>query len=216
MGNLSELNASQTIKIAGSGTDGTETGFVKEINNRLAVDAILNSTPLTATFTINAQDIQIGNNKSMMSILNGPSSGVVLRLRDLRIINVQTTSVTGIIGTFEKRRFTTHSGGTLLVPSTYDTADTLDSDVTIRTGATIGSEEGIIRRWKFSTDEWGVGPADVESNSNISQIYFNLLIADQYTKPFTIRPGQGVHIKQTTNSTVGTFDIIAVFTQEAA
>lgn len=215
MGNLTELNSAQTIKLAGANTTGVETGFVKEINNRLAVDAILNSTPLTTTFSVNAQGIAIGNNKSMLSVLNATGSGVKIRLRDLKIINVQTTSVFGAIADFQKFRFTGHSAGTLIVPNSNDTTDVVNALVTCRTGATItGEAAAAIRRWQFSTDEWGAGAADVESAAHMDQLFQNCIFLDQYMKAFTLNPGEGFHIKQVVNSTTGTFDIQAVMTQE--
>ena len=45
---------------------------------------------------------------------------------------------------------------------------------------------------------------------------FNIVRQFPGCKPFTLRANQGLTLKQITNSTVGTFDVIAVFTQEAA
>lgn len=169
-----------------------------------------------ATFNVTAQDVAIGNNKSMISIVNTTGSTVKVKLRSLKIINAQTTAVTGIIANFQLLRCVTHSAGTSLTIAACETSDTLSSSVTARTGATIGTEgTTILRRAKYSTDEWGVGAHDVESNDHILQLGTNLLEVPLKAKPFTLLANEGITLKQITNSAVGSFDIELMFTQES-
>lgn len=170
-----------------------------------------------ATFVVSANSTAIGNGKSMLSIVNTSGSTVILKLRELYIINVQNTAVTGIITEFQLKRIVGHSAGTALTPAAYDTNDSLNVSITARTGATVTSEgTDIFKRLTWSSDEWGVGAQDVESGDHEVQLRHN--IVEQYPgcKPFTLRANQGLTIKQITNSTVGTFDVVAVFTQENA
>lgn len=170
-----------------------------------------------ATFVVSAQNVAIGNGKSMLSIVNASGSTKVLRLRELYLINVQTSAVTGVIGEFQLKRIVGHSGGTALTPASYDTSDSLDSAITARTGATVTSEgSDIFRRLYWSTDEWGVGAQDVESGDHGAQVMLNIMRQQPWCKAFTLRANQGLTLKQITNSTAGTFDVVAVFTQEAA
>ena len=169
-----------------------------------------------ATFTTAGTGIAVGNNKSMISIFNADAT-LLAKIHEIYVVNVQTTSVTGVTGSFELRRITSHSGGTLLTPSTMDTADTLDSDITVRTGSTVGGESATLM-WRslFSTDEWGPGTSDTESTDHIFQTMHPIFSrkTDAGTKPLVLRQNEGLTVKFATNSTAGTFDILLVFTQE--
>lgn len=167
-----------------------------------------------ATFSVVAPAVVLGNNKSMISIVNVGTT-VVTRVIAVYVVNVQTTAVTGVVGTFELRRITGHSAGTLLTPGTMDTSDTLDADVTIRTGSTVAGEGSLLHRALFSTDDWGPGTADVESADHVIQTMFPVFRRlDSTAKVPTLRQNEGITIKFATNSTAGVFDLVAVITQE--
>lgn len=185
-------------------------------NGRLDVNAVTSNSQL-ASFILIAEDITIGNGKSMLSILNASGSGVIIRLREIKIINSATSAITGIVTDFSGYRFTGHSGGTSLTPQAFDTSDSLNGSVTARTGGTItGESASKLFHYEFSSDEWGPGASDVESIDHIMQVlnpvYQNK--ADTGLKPLTLRAGEGFHLKQVINSTAGVFDIHMTFTQE--
>lgn len=166
------------------------------------------------TFVAYADNVAIAQNKSMISLVNAGGSTVNLRVKAIYIINSRTTAVTGVVADFQLLRITGHSVGTLLTPSAYDTADVLNSSITVRTGSTVAGENAaILRRWLWSSDEWGTGTLDVEAQEHSVQ---NLIAA--YTpglkeKPITLRAGEGLTLKQITNSANGTFDVMVIFTQ---
>lgn len=170
------------------------------------------------TFTVRAAGIAIGQNKSMLSILNAGGSAVKVRLLEARIINVQTVAVTGVVGEFQLNRITAHSVGTQLTPAPHDTSDSLNASVTARTGATATEAAGPItlRRQYWSTDEWGFGSLDQEGYDHGMQAagepFFR--VAPE-SKPIVLNAGEGIHVKQIANSTAGKFDIEFVFTEEA-
>jgi hypothetical protein len=167
------------------------------------------------TFIANAEDISIGNNKSMLSILNAVGSGVVIKIRKIFIQNVQITTVNGVAAEFQLRRITGHSAGTLITTDTHDTNDTLDSSVSVRTGATISGEIARnLKRWFWSSDEFDDLSTDVASDEHSFQQLLPHYSHILFTKPITLHPGEGITIRQETNSTAGTFDIMAEFTQE--
>jgi len=201
-----------------TGSDGTTIGNVTDslktnVTNFPATQ--VTSDAELATFVVYASDIAIGNNKSMVSLVNTSGSSVVVKIRELRIINVQTTAVTGIIADMRLQRITNHSAGTAITPVAHDTADALNGSVTARTGATVTSElTPVYRRWKYSSDEWGVGTLDVEALDHAIQNQATLYEQVTKTKPFTLRANEGFTIKQVTNSAVGSFDLLLVFTQE--
>lgn len=203
------------VKILG-GTDGTSIG---NVSDRLKVDTqgqeVIPAGNNTATFMAYAQDVVIGNNKSMFSLVNAGGSAVKIKIHDIKITNVQTTAVTGIVADFRLQRCGGHSAGTAITPASYDTTNTLNASVTARTNGTITSESAnILRRAKFSTDEWGVGSVDVEADQYRSQLYNSFYKKIDNTKALTLNAGEGITIKQVINSVVGTFDICVTFTQE--
>lgn len=166
------------------------------------------------TFVVSATGSAIGNNKSMLALFNS-GSNVTLRIREVWIKNVQTSTVTGIVSIFEFFRFTGISAGTILTSLPYDTQDTISNSVTSSTGGTVTGEAAVsLFRHLWSSDEWGTGASDVESLDHALQ---SLNPAwrryDLKEKAITLRANQGMHIKHTVNSTAGTFDIIIVFTQ---
>lgn len=211
MADLTELQSSQPVKVAGAGpTTGVETYFM-EVTRDGAVKVVEQTF---ATFIVNATSVVPASNKSMVSLLNAGGSAVKVRIRDLKIINSQVTGVTGVTANFDLFRFTGHSAGTSITPLAYDTSDSLNGSVTSRTGATITGETSLLRRWVWSTDEWGTGPMDVESTDHTFQNFFPAYAPDRFTKPITLNAGEGIHIKFTTASTVGGWDFWITFTQE--
>lgn len=191
-------------------TDGT---LVGNVSDRIKVDF---QDMQKATFILGSTSIAIGNNKSMLSLLNADATKIV-RLREVLIYNSATSAVTGIIGDFQLFRFTGHSGGTSLTPASYDTSDSLDSDITARTGGTISGESAsALRRWLMSTDDWGTGTNDVEATDHTSQNWGLPLYKHDspFQRAITLRQNQGIHLKHVINSTAGSFDVYFVFTEE--
>lgn len=162
---------------------------------------------------------QIGNNKSMLSILNAAGSPVVIRVREVWLMSTQEAAVTGVNSQFELRRMKNHSGGTSIASGsieTMDLADSLNSNVSIRTGATTITTESSVVLWKakWSSDEWGTGTTEDEDNDHALQQMLPLFARrDPSMKPLTLRGGDGMTVKHTVNSTQGTFDLAIVFTQ---
>jgi hypothetical protein len=184
---------------------------------QVSIVSITSAVDEFATFVAMAREAAIGNNKSMMSIVNTSGSSVKIKIRELYIVNSKTTAVTGVVSDFEIRRCVSHSAGTSITPQAYDTSDTIDSNVTVRTGATIGTESAsMLKRLEWSSDEWGVGTLDNEGSDHSRQLGINILAQAKGCKPLTLRANEGITIKHVINSTAGAFDIICVFTQEAA
>lgn len=183
----------------------------------VSVQSVTSGGDELATFVVQARDTATGNGKSMLSLVNTSGSTVVIKLRDLKICNVQNTAVTGVVSEFGLYRITSHSAGTSLTPAAFDTNDSLDSSVTARTGATVSGEAAtVLLHWDWSNDEWSQGASDVESFDHAIQEVNNLLRQGKQCKPITLRANQGITIKHVNNSTVGLFDIVLIFTQETA
>lgn len=177
------------------------------------------------TFSAHADNVAIGNGKSMLSLFNASGSGVVIRIHEIKIFNVQTTAVTGVIAEFGLRKITAHSAGTQLTTTgaatgmiyPRDSNNSLNASVTARTGATVTESPAFdIENWFWSSDEWGTGTTDVESMDHAFAQSIASFKSSDGTQPYVLREGQGLHIRQATNSTAGTFDLMFVFTQETA
>lgn len=169
------------------------------------------------TFMVPAIATALGNGKSMISIVNAAGSPVLIKIRRIWIVNQRTTAVTGVVTDFRFRRNTGHSAGTDLTANIQelDTNNTLNANVTVRTGATIaGAFAAHLRRYQASSDEWGPGTADVESAAHSDQELRPIYDASLNAQPITLRAGQGFDILCNTNTTAGTFDITLEFTQE--
>jgi hypothetical protein len=169
-----------------------------------------------ATFSVWSISTALGNNKHMLSIMNNTGSGVVIKLKKIKVINSQTTAVTGVITDFRGFRITSLTAGTALTPQTFDTNDTLNGSISCSTGGTVGGLGTVaLLRALYSSDEWGSGTLDKEGYDQTLQTLMDLYDEGLNQKPITLRPGQGFTIQCVTNTTAGTFDIECVFTQEA-
>lgn len=208
-------NAPETELLGG--TDQTKIG---NVGDRLKVNAEFTSPPNVQeqqfpTFVVLAPAVTSANNKSMISLQNAEGSSKKLKLRDIKIISTQNTPVTGLVMEFQLRRATSHSGGTLITPLSFDTADSLSSSLTARTGATITEESAsIFMRWRWSTDEWLQGAVDVESYDHTMAQLVSAYMTPLKTKPITLNANEALTFKCVTNSTTGSFDFQLLFTEE--
>lgn len=181
----------------------------------LRTDAIGRLVPLDyPTFVLQATAVALGNNKSMVSLLNADAS-LIVKIREVRIVNVRTSTVTGTVADFRAFRITGHSAGTTLTPLEHDTADALDSDITARTGGTVSGEAAnSLWRRLWSSDDWGAGALDVEAAQVGHQQMAPTWQTGMSQRPIVLRQNQGLSLKCVTNTTAGTFDINIVFTVE--
>ncbi len=168
--------------------------------------------PEYPTFSVVATAIVVGNNKSMLAIQNTGTS--VVRIREVWIINDRNTAVTGVVGTFNVFRIASFTAGTALTPASYDTADTLPAGITAATGSTVATETTLLRTGKWSTDDWGPGTTDTESFDHAIQNTEPFWKQTPNGKALAIRQNQGLHVKFSTNSAAGAFNIRLVFTTE--
>lgn len=164
------------------------------------------------TFGVVSPATVVGNNKSMLALKNTGTS--VVRIREIWIINDQTTAVTGVAGLFEIRRIASFTGGTAITPASYDTIDALPAGITAATNSTVATETSLLRQGVWSTDEWGPGTLDTESNDHATQNTTPFFSQPPSGKALTIRQNQGIHIKFATNSTAGAFNLRIIFTTE--
>lgn len=235
MADLTEIQSTDTTKIIGSDSTGVEQAPVQStssgalhVNIRDAIGGALTSatTPLSnavglivrpvsleyATFSVIAEAIVIGNNKSMLALQNTGTS--LMKIREIWLINDRTSAVTGVAGVFRVLRIGSFSGGTSLTPASFDTTDSLPSGMSAATNATVSGESDLLRVGSWSTDEWGPGTLDQEGLDHGFQNTFPFFKQVDNGKPIVVRQNQGVHVKFSTSSTAGYFSIRVIFTTE--
>lgn len=197
-------------------TDGTSLVAVSAVDAPAAgvVGLVVRNIPeRKATFTAIAQGITPGANKSMLAVFVPSGNAAVLRLQRVYLRNVQTAGVNGVMTTFELRRLSALSGGTAVTPGVMDTADTLTSGVLCVTGGTF-TAGNIVDRWRLSGEE-----VDITANPTVTSAdrpFQNVNLWNVGLPPegaLTVRAAQGFHIQCSTNTTVGSFDVVFVFTQ---
>ena len=144
------------------------------------------------------------------SIVNAADTGVVLQLLELRYIPLALTAVTGVGLRFEVRKCTGHSAGTAITPAKMDSGQAaLDAHVTVKTGATLAGDT-LLYPFAINNDEIPL----TLINHDFAGLNILPALRDQRAVPITLRPGEGLAVKQITNSTVGSIGWMAVFTIE--
>lgn len=206
----SDLDTSDSAGIRG-GTDAT---IIGNTGDRLKVTAVSTENEV-ATFNALTLSAATATNKSMISLVNASGSPVKIKIRHIQLVNTRNTAVTGVVADINLYRCTGHSAGTVVISETMDSADTLNANVTVRTGATItGEGTNPLLHLDLSTDEWGAGAADVESFDHTLQSLFPFYIHKLPAKPLTLNAGEGITLKCITATTTGLFDILIIYTQE--
>lgn len=162
------------------------------------------------TYYALADAVAFAQNKHMISILNASGSGKMVVLKKMFLINLSLSSVTGVMLRQDFKRITTHSGGTALTPTTCDSSNpALPAEVTVRTGATSVTEGSLLFPLTFNNDEVGATQA---FPSTALQAGINWLPEGQEVQEVRLREGEGVTIKNITNTTVGSYAYLIVFT----
>lgn len=150
--------------------------------------------------------------KTHFSIVNEAGSGVVIAIRKLFAVNVQTASVTGIALRMEARKLTAHSGGTAITPNTCDSANpALPAQITVKTGAT-PTGTTLLYPFIITTEEETTSGA---LTKNMFQSMNSLQPEGPEQQEYRLREDEGFSVFQVTSSTVGSYAWFMVFTVEA-
>lgn len=150
---------------------------------------------------------------SMIS-LETTSANIVLRLHAIQLYNVQSGAVVGVNAQFDLTRFTSHAAGSALTIASNDSINSLSVGVTARTGATLtGEVTNPLRSWFVNLDDISAGAAQ---NQGIGSLFGQnwQFLSDLTIQPPTIRQNQGLSIRCTTATTIGTVNVALLFTQD--
>jgi len=150
-------------------------------------------------------------NKHFLSLLNASGSGRIVKVRKLFLINLQLAAISGVSVQFDVRRASAHSGGTLLTPETFDTANAaLPAQITARAGATV-TTGGLLFSHATNNDE--VGLTNAFPTPQI-QAMMNLMMEHPSMQDLVLREGQGFTVQNVTSTTVGSYGVLAGITVE--
>lgn len=168
-------------------------------------------TAAVPTYYAVADAVAFANGKTHFSIVNEAGSGVLVAIKKLFAINLQTAAVTGAALRMETRKLTAHSGGTAITAQSCDSDNpALPAQVTIKTN---GTPTGTTLLYPFiiTTEE---ETATAALSKNLMQAMFNLQPEGGEVQEYRLREGQGFSVYQSTNATVGSYAWFMVFTVE--
>ena len=166
------------------------------------------------TYYALADAVTCALNKQVISILNDTGSGKVVALKKLFIINTQLSTVTGVALRSDVKRATAHSGGTVVTPASADSANpAIPAQITVRTAATSVTESTLLFPLTYTNDEVGATQAFPTAQLMAGLNWFPEGAEVQEVR---LREGEGLTIKQITNSSVGQFAWLIVFTVDDA
>lgn len=160
------------------------------------------------TYYFLADAVAFAQNKQMISIYNAANSGVMVVIKKLFLINLQLSNATGVMLRQDVKRFSAvHSGGTLVNPTTCDSTNpALPAEVTCRTGGIV-TDLTTLFPLTFSNDEIGVTQA-FPSTALLAGI--NWIPEGSEIQEIRLREGEGLTVKNITNTTVGSFAYLIV------
>lgn len=163
-----------------------------------------------ATYYVWSGTQTVINNKYLIAITNTASTQLI-RVRKLFMLNGQLAAVTGAMTALNVARIGTTTGGTSIVATATDPSDGALSGATIVSSPTTVQLWGYLWPWFTNSDE--IGATGGFPQHTIQQLG-NLLMEGNDLRPLTLRQNQGVAIRWSSTSTVGTFGVLAVITVE--
>lgn len=163
------------------------------------------------TWVAYVDSVAFAQNKQHISIFNASGTGKVVKVRKLFAVDLQTGAVTGVVSRFDVKRITAAFAGTTATANPMDTNNAaLPAGVTVRTNGTV-TEGNLLFPWITTSEE----ETQLQTLSKaMYQAATNMLIEGPEVQELTLREGQGLTVKQITNTIVGLFGWIVVFTVE--
>jgi hypothetical protein len=183
----------------------TEVGY-----NSNSIPMPVNQTPYGSTYSIYADSVAFALNKHHITLFNGASSTKILRCRKLFAINLQTVALVGVVTRFDIKKCTAASSGNALTINAFDSQSSALTNITAITNGTV-AEGNLLFPWITSNEEETAVPA---LSKTLFQQGINILIEGDEIHSLVLRPGEGLTVKQITNSILGNFGWLMIFTAE--
>jgi len=162
------------------------------------------------TYYALADAVAFALNKHMISIHNASGSGVMIVLKKMFLINNALATVTGVMLRQDVKRFSVApTGGTAITPTTCDSTNpALPAQITCKTGATV-TDVALLFPMTFNNDEVGA----TQAFPNVAlQAGINWLPEGAEIQEVRLREGEGITIKNITNTVIGSYTYLIVFT----
>jgi hypothetical protein len=153
-------------------------------------------------------------NKYHIYLGNNTGSAQTLYVSSLYFINLQTSAITGVIDRFNLRRVTGTPTLTSVTPYAKNSADPALANVTSGHTVTAGlTDSTIILPLVLSSEEQTAVP----TNTTAYLQHLNLLqpMMLPWERPFALRPGEALAVRQVGAGAVGSFAWIMDFAVEA-
>lgn len=149
-------------------------------------------------------------NKQHVNLFNAAASGKIVTIHDIRYVNLALTAVTGVGVRFDIKKITTHSVGTVVTPEKLDSSNpALPAGITVRAASTV-TEGNILFAIAVNNDE--IPLSGINHNFLGNSILPSVI--DPRAGKITLREGEGITVKQITNSVVGTFAWVIQFSTQ--
>lgn len=145
----------------------------------------------------------LANNKHHLTIWNGTNSGYKVSLLEVRA-EKDWSAVTGVAWLLDMKRITSNNaGGTTLTPQPYVTTQAaLPSAIRVTNNGSNATETSTLIRFPLHSEETNYA-ASIKEMVPLWQANGNTSIV--------LLPGQGVTLKQATNTTAGNYYFTALF-----
>lgn len=210
MADVSYKNASQVVALVGADSNGVESNFVQsDVFNRLLVSPEKHE-PLSVT--VIAEAISLANNKSLCSIVN--SSDTPIYIKEVWLTLSDAENFPSDQTHFVMIRITGHTSGTNVPQKLHDLSDSVPSNVTAKTGATVSGEDSspLESTWFASQDLLFGGQSSyavIEHALGNQMPFWNQTPG---TKAIVLRNGQGLSLKCASNTSGAYFTIRILYT----
>lgn len=151
-------------------------------------------------------------NKYHLYVGNNSGSNQTMHLIGLNVINLSVAAVTGVALRFDLRRVIGAPTQTALTPFSFNSADPALAGVTAGHTVTAGlTDAQIIRPFVLSSDEHTAAATNIQQL--VDQTNY-MQLPHPFARPYALRPGEAIAIKQPTTGTVGSFAFLLTFAVE--
>jgi len=173
-------------------------------------------------YAVTFSEVPFGTSpQSIAAIFNGSGSSRVLRVYKIYVMNAyRGAEIVGGINNMEIRRSSSHSGGSSVTPTAFDTtSESVPAQVLFAYNATVG-DAGVFRGFVISSDEISVmAGTSIDEWQTIPalQLIYDSARYSPEIQPMTLREGEGLHVKYAggTNS-LGAVTTVVEFTTDTS
>ncbi|MCW4048047.1 MAG: hypothetical protein NWE99_10905 [Candidatus Bathyarchaeota archaeon] len=152
-------------------------------------------------------------NKVYMALFNGSGSGKIVKIREIWILNAQLTAVTGVGVEWDVDTISSApTGGTSLTPKKMDSQNpSLPAQITVMEAPTGDATKVATLFPVYLSNDEVITTQFGAVLCNMMPVYPAI---PKECQDIVLREGEGIQVKQITNTTVGKAYVLMVFTVE--